>query len=43
MTTVKQEVLLHHEISTKITLRDDWAMIAAHPRFVLEYKEFIRN
>jgi hypothetical protein len=29
--------------STKIKLRDDWAMIAAHPRFALEYKEFIRN
>jgi hypothetical protein len=28
---------------TTIKLRPDWAMIAAHPTFKLEYKEFIRN
>jgi len=28
---------------TKIQLRPDWAMIAAHRKFKLEYKEFIRN
>jgi hypothetical protein len=28
---------------TTIKLRSDWSMIAAHPRFKLEYKEFICN
>jgi hypothetical protein len=28
---------------TTIKLGLEWALIAAHPRFKLEYKEFIRN
>jgi hypothetical protein len=29
--------------STTIKLRDDWALIAGHRTFKIEYKEFIRN
>jgi hypothetical protein len=29
--------------STTIKLRDDWALIAGHRNFKVEYKEFIRN
>ena len=28
---------------TTIKLREDWTLIAAHPKFKLEYKDFIRN
>ncbi len=28
---------------TKIKLREEWALIAGHPTFQAEYKEFIRN
>lgn len=28
---------------TKIKLRQDWAVVAGHPKFKIEYKDFIRN
>jgi hypothetical protein len=29
--------------STTITLREDWALVAGHRTFKIEYKNFIRN